>query len=180
MIDIVNLFHSTTVFMNSPRSTRPSLRAVPPELLLLPSIALILSCIMTWATIGFGPEFLARWARGFFTTLLVLPFVLVCVGALDKQAGKFLAGWHWIARKLVVAAITAVMIETVLAFAITAVGHPFDATFVNTWWLAFSRSLPVGMLIGLFMSFYMKPRLDKMRQAARAARIAQAAANTGA
>jgi len=155
--------------MKSPRPNRPAKRALPPELVLLPSIALILSCIMTWATIGFTPEFLARWGRGFITTLVVLPFVLVCVGALDKQAEKSMGGWHWILRKLVVAAITAVIIETVIALAITAVGHPLDASFAGSWWLAFSRSLPVGMLIGLFMSFYMKPRLDKMRQAARSA-----------
>jgi hypothetical protein len=30
-----------------------------------------------------------------------------------------------------------------------------------------SRSLPVGVLIGLLMAFYVKPRLDRMMQAAR-------------
>ncbi len=123
---------------------------------------------MTWATVGFGPEFLARWGRGFLTTLVVLPFVLVCLGTLEKWVDKLMGGMHWVARKLVVAALTACFIETIIAFAVTAVGHPFDASFAGNWWLAFSRSLPAGLVIGLFMCFYMKPRMDRMRQAARA------------
>jgi hypothetical protein len=151
----------------SVNSTRPSLRAILPDLVLLPSVALVLSFIMTWAQVGFVPEFLARWGRGFLTTLVVLPFVLVCVAALEKQVGKVIGGMHWVARRLVVSAITACVIETIIAFAVTAIGHPFDASFAGNWWLAFSRSLPAGLVIGLFMCFYMKPRMDRMRKAAR-------------
>ena len=35
--------------------------------------------------------------------------------------------------------------------------------------LAFSRSRPAGVLIGLFMTFYMKPKLDRMRPPASSA-----------
>jgi hypothetical protein len=153
--------------MNSTRATRPSLRAILPDLVLLPAVALVLSFIMTWATLGFAPEFLARWSRGFLTTLAVLPFVLVCLGALEKEVDKVIGGMNWVARKLVVSAITACVIETIIAFAVTAVGHPFNASFAGNWWLAFSRSLPAGLVIGLFMCFYMKPRMDRMRKAAR-------------
>lgn len=153
--------------MKSNRTTRPSLRAILPDLVLLPSVALILSFIMTWATLGFTPEFLTRWGRGFLTTLVVLPFVLVCLGALEKGVDKVIGGMSWVARKLVVSAITACFIETIIAFAVTAVGQPFDASFADTWWLAFSRSLPAGLAIALFMCFYMKPRMDRMRKAAQ-------------
>ena len=149
------------------KSSRPPLRAILPDLVLLPSIALVLSFIMTWATLGFAPEFLARWGRSFLTTLVVLPFVLVCLGVLEKQVDKVIGGMNWVARKLIVSAIAACVIETIIAFAVTAVGHPFDASFAGNWWLAFSRSLPAGLVIGLFMCFYMKPRMDRMRKAAR-------------
>lgn len=148
-------------------AARASLRAILPDLVLLPSVALLLSFIMTWATVGFTPEFSARWGRSFLTTLVVLPFVLVCLGALEKQLDKLIGGMSWMARKLAVSVITAVVIETIIAFAVTAVGHPVDASFAGNWWLAFSRSLPAGLLIGLFMCCYMKPRMDRMRQAAR-------------
>ncbi|WP_167481306.1 DUF2798 domain-containing protein [Acidovorax cavernicola] len=153
---------------NAVSGSRPSLRAILPDLVLLPSIALLLSCIMTWAQVGFTPEFLARWGRGFLTTLVVLPCILACLGAVEKLVDQVIGGLHWAARKLVVAVVSACIFETVIALAVTAVGHPLDASFAGNWWLAFSRSLPAGLLIGLFMCFYMKPRMDRMRQAARA------------
>ena len=145
---------------------RPPLRSLAPDLVLLPTVALILSFIMTWATVGFTPEFLSRWGRGFLTTVLVLPFVLVGLGVLEKQLDKVAGRLHWVARKLILSVMAACVIETIIALAVTAVGHPFDAAFASTWWLAFSRSLPAGFVIGLFMCFYMKPRMDKMRKAA--------------
>lgn len=157
---------------STPRPTaarRPSLRAILPDLVLLPSIALLLSGIMTWATIGFSPEFASRWGRSFLTTVLVLPIVLVGLGILEAQVDKLIGGMAWVARKLVVSVIAACFIETLIALAVTAVAHPLDASFGTNWWLAFSRSLPAGFLISLFMCFYMKPRMNRMRQAASAA-----------
>lgn len=152
---------------NPTHSIRPPLLAILPDLVLLPSVALILSFIMTWAQVGFTPEFLARWGRGFLTTLVVLPFILACLGTVEKLVDKVIGDLHWVARKLAVAVISACIFETIIALAVTAVGHPLDASFAGNWWLAFSRSLPAGLLIGLFMCFYMKPRMDRMRQAAR-------------
>ncbi len=149
------------------RPPRLSLSAILPGLMLLASVALILSFLMSWATVGFNPELLTSWGRSFLTTLLVLPVVLVCLDALEKQMDKVIGTWNWVVRKLVLAAIAACLIETVIAFAVTAVGHPFDATFAGNWWLALSRSLPAGVVISLFMSFYMKPRMDRMRKAAQ-------------
>lgn len=154
------------------RSTRPSFRAILPDLVLLPSVALLLSFVMTWANTGFSEPFLASWGRNFLTSLVVLPLVLVCLGAIDKLVDKVLASAHWVTRKLVVAAITACVIETVISLAVTAASNPWDASFGPYWWLAFSRALPVGLLLSLFMCFYMKPRMDRMRQAARAAQSA--------
>ena len=166
-VEIVNdsLSPMNSATPKSTSSTRPPLRAILPALVLMPSVALVLSFIMTWAQVGFGPEFLARWGRGLLTTLLVLPFVLACLGALEKRVDKLLGNLHRVARKLVLAAVTACLIETVIAFAVTAVGHPLDWFFAGYWWLAFSRSLPAGLAIGVFMCFYMKPKLDRMRAA---------------
>lgn len=153
---------------HSAKSSRPPLRALLPDLVLLPSVAFILSFIMTWATAGFGPEFAGRWGQGFLTTLVVLPFVLLGLGALEKLLDKFMGGLSWLAQKLMLSVVAACLIETVITLAVTLVGHGLDAGFAGQWWLAFSRALPAGLLIGAFMCFYMKPRMDRMRQAARA------------
>ncbi len=146
---------------------RPSLRQVLPDLLLLPTVALMLSAVMTWANVGFGELFLARWARGFVTCLLVLHMVLVLLGVLEKRVEMLFATLSKFGRTLVVSLLTAVMIESILALALTLISGSGSSEFARLWWMAFSRSLPVGVLIGLFMGFYMKPRMDRMRKAAQ-------------
>jgi hypothetical protein len=161
--------------MNTPRirATPPPfsrrIRQLLPDALILPCVALLLSAVMTWANVGFGELFLARWGRSFITSLVVLPMILVCLGALDRLVNATFTTLHWVGRKLVVSLLTAVAIESVLALAVTAINTPWDSAFGPAWWIAFSRSMPVGVLIGLFMGFYMKPKMDRMRQAAKAA-----------
>ena len=150
----------------NPKSFFRVMRQVLPHVLLLPSVALILSAVMTWANVGFGDEFLGRWGRSFITSLVVLPMILMCLGALERLVNRVFAPLHWIWRKLVVALLTAFAIESMLALVVTLLNSPLDSTFGPSWWLAFSRSLPAGVLIGLFMTFYMKPKMDRLRQAA--------------
>lgn len=143
------------------------MRQALPLLLLLPSITLILSAVMTWANVGFGDEFVPRWVRGFVTGLAVLPLIMVFVGALERMVGRVFPALPWMARKLVVLLLTACSIESVLALAVTATSHPWDSTFGTAWWMAFSRSLPVGLVIGSFVTFYMKPKMDQMLKRAK-------------
>ena len=142
---------------------------VLPHVLMLSSVALVLSAIMTWANVGFGEEFLSRWGRSFVSSLVVLPMVLVCIGALEKLVDAIFPSMHRIGRMLAVSLLTACAIESVLALAATAINNPWDHTFGHFWWVAFSRSLPVGIVIGLFMGFYMKPKMDRMNAARRTA-----------
>ncbi|RJF96998.1 DUF2798 domain-containing protein [Noviherbaspirillum cavernae] len=95
--------------------------------------------------------------------------ILMCLGALERVVDKVFASMHWVARKLVVALLAAFIIESVLALVVTLINTPWGSTFGPSWWLAFSRSLPAGILIGLFMTFYMKPKLDRMSKAAKSA-----------
>ncbi len=152
-----------------PKSFFRMMRKIPIDVLILPTVALILSAIMTWANVGFGDEFFSKWGRNFITSLVILPLVLLCIGAMERLVDRVLAVVHWMGRKLVVALLTACAIETVLALAVTLTSHPWDSALGSFWWTAFSRSLPAGMLIGLFMSFYMKPKMDRMRKAAKSA-----------
>lgn len=153
----------------SPKSFFRVLRQVLPHVLLLPSVALLLSAVMTWANVGLGEAFLPRWGKSLITSLVVLPMILVCLGTLERIVDNVFTSMHWVGRKLVVSLLTACAIESVLALAVTAINTPWDSTFGLSWWIAFSRSMPAGVLIGLFMGFYMKPKMDQMAQAARPA-----------
>ncbi|MFZ6747926.1 hypothetical protein [Undibacterium sp. Ren11W] len=68
-------------------------------------------------------------------------------------------------RTLIVSLLTAFVMESVLAMALTMLNNPWDSSFSFVWWTAFSRSIPIGLLIALFMGFYMKPKMDQMRKA---------------
>jgi len=102
----------------------------------------------------------------------------ICTGlswAAEKAVDKVVGDIGEIAKKLIASMVTACFIETIIACAVTAVSHPFDSAFAGNWWLVFSRSLPVGLLISLFMCFYMKPKIDRMRHAAQAGALADPA-----
>lgn len=106
--------------------------------------------------------------KRFVTSLIVLPVVLIFLGILEKRVDILFASMHKFGRTLLVSMLAAVVIESALALAVTLISNPGDPEFARHWWMAFSRSLPMGVLIGLFMGFYMKPRMDRMRSAAQA------------
>ena len=151
-----------------PLPTHP-VRKLFPAILILPTVALLLSAFMTWANAVPGADFLPIWARNFVTSLVVLPLILVGIGRLDRLATERLPRMSPFGRKLLVSLLTACVIESVLALVIALINSPWDATLARFWWQAFSRSLPVGLVIGLFMGFYMKPKMDQMNARAAAA-----------
>lgn len=142
-------------------------RQILPHLIIMPSVALVLSGVMSWATVGFGPDFLMRWARGFGISLVVLPLALACLGPLDALVERTMPKAHWIARRLVVSLLATCVIETVLAVAVTTINNPLNDSFAHAWWLAFSNAFPAGIVIGLVMCFYVKPKLDQARSLVR-------------
>lgn len=147
----------------------PAFKKHLPGLLILPAVALLLSAFMTWANVGLGGAFLATWARNFVVSLAMLPLILVGIGGLERVAQALFPTLRTFWRKLMVSLVTACVIESVLALVISAINSPWDATFSHFWWRAFSRSIPVGLVIGLFMGFYMKPKLEQLKASAAAA-----------
>ncbi|SFB73733.1 Protein of unknown function [Polaromonas sp. OV174] len=150
-----------------PQSSSSALRRILPDLVILPSIALILSAIMSWANVGFGDEFLSRWGWSFLTSVVVLPVILACLGVIDRAVAAVLSSAPVLMRKLVVVIVTAVFIESILALAVTAINGSAGGSFALGWWLAFSRSIPAGLVISSFFVFYMKPKLERLRAGAQ-------------
>lgn len=152
-----------------PPLPNPPVRKLFPFILILPAVALLLSAFMTWANVGLGDAFPAIWARNFVASLVVLPLILAGIGGLDRVAAALLPRLQPFWRKLLVSLLTACVIESVLALVLSLINSPWDATLPRFWWQAFSRSLPIGVVIGLFMGFYMKPKIDAMKARALAA-----------
>lgn len=153
--------------MHSPSRPAPSLlRKILPDLILLPSIALVLSAIMAWANVGFGDEFMVRWGRGFLISLVLLPVILACLGVVERGVVAVAGPLPAVARKIAVAVVAAIFIESILALAVTLLTSTGEASFAAQWWAAFSRSYPAGLAISAFFVFYMKPKLARRRAAA--------------
>ena len=123
---------------------------------------------MAWSAVGAGPELWPRWGKGFLGSLVLLPFIIASLGLLERLVDKAMGRAHWIARKCIVAVLTACAIESVLALAVTLINQGAGSGLAGAWWMAFSRALPAGLALGFFMCFYMKPKFDRMRMAALA------------
>lgn len=118
---------------------------------------------MAWASVGFGDAFPSRWMRGFVTSLVLLPVILACLGVVERGVVAVAGGLPRLAQKLSVTIMTAVFIESILAFAVTLSTWPDPAVFGVQWWVAFSRSYPAGLAISAFFVSYMKPKMQRMR-----------------
>lgn len=141
-------------------------RRLLPLFTLMPAIGLILSGLITWFNIGWTDEFGARWMRAFFTALPVMPLGLLIMLALDRALSPRLAAWPRVAAKVVLALCTAIVMELMMTSVVTYSNSGLVAGFAAQWAVAFVKSLPVGVLIGLTMSFLIKPRLDRWMEAA--------------
>jgi hypothetical protein len=149
--------------MSTSSPSPPILRRILPDLILLPSIALLLSAIMAWANVGFGDEFLASWGRGFLISIVLLPVILACLGVVERGVRAVGGSLPLLAQKLAVTVVTAIFIESMLALAVTLITRSEQITLAAQWWLAFSRSYPAGLAISAFFVFFMKPRMERMR-----------------
>ncbi len=138
------------------------LRRLWPVLLIMPTIGLLLSGFITWTNVGFSPDFLHRWMRGFLSALPVMVLSFVLIGALDRVVQRIFAGLPQVLRKTILAFVTACMMEFLLASAVTFSNVGWSSSFPAAWLAAFLKSLPLGLCIGLLMGFVVKPRIDRM------------------
>lgn len=136
-------------------------RRLVPLFTLVPAIGLILSGVITWLNIGWVDDFGARWMRAFFTALPVMPMGMFIMMALDRVLKPRLGTLPGVAVKVVLALCTATVMELVMASVVTYSNNGLGTGFIVQWSLAFLKSLPVGVLIGLCMAFLIKPRLER-------------------
>lgn len=157
---------NTFVTSNPPNTRVPSLlqlqfRRMIPVLVIMPTIALILSGLITWINVGLTPDFGLRWLKAFGMALPVLPIGLITMGLLQRLTQPIVSKVpDWVTKTLLALG-TAMAMETLMASAVTFSTHGFANGFAAQWRLAFVGSLPAGILIGLTMAFVIRPRLAR-------------------
>lgn len=145
----------------------PRWRRLLPLFTVMPAIALVLSGVITWINLGWVDGFTARWLGAFATALPVLPLGLITLMALERVLGPRLRTLPRVAAGVVLALCTASVMETLMAGVVTLSNQGLRPDFAAQWATAFWRSLPVGVCIGLLMTFVIKPRMARWTGAAR-------------
>lgn len=140
-------------------------RRLVPLFTVMPVICLILSGPITWLNLGWVDGFFGRWMLAFATALPVMPLGMLTLLALDRVLAPRLSAWPRVVALVVLSLCTAVVMELLMASAVTLSNHGLSAAFPGQWAAAFLRSLPVGVLIGLVMGFVVKPRLARWMEA---------------
>ncbi len=144
----------------------PRWRRLLPLFTVMPAIALVLSGVITWINLGWVDGFTARWLKAFATALPVLPLGLITLMALERVLGPRLRSLPRVAAGVVLALCTASVMETLMAGVVTLSNQGVQHDFLEQWAAAFWRSLPVGVCIGLLMTFVIKPRMARWTGAA--------------
>jgi hypothetical protein len=147
-------------------ATLPRWRRLLPLFTVMPAIALVLSGVITWINLGWVDGFVGRWLKAFATALPVLPLGLITLMALERVLGPRLRSLPRVVAGVVLALCTASVMETLMAGVVTLSNQGVQPDFLAQWAAAFWRSLPVGVLVGLLMTFVIKPRMARWTGAA--------------
>lgn len=130
------------------------------------TIALLLSLVMTLINYGIQGEFLQHWAKAFVVAFVVIPVALRLIPIVAKNVGRLLGYGNPLLLRSVVAVCVAVTMEATISFAVTLAQHGFSAGWSLLWANTFLKALPVGLMIGVTMTFFVQPRMQKLAAAA--------------
>lgn len=123
--------------------------------------AFLLSGAITLINRGYNESFYINWAQGFVLSFILIPFVVKLIPIVGAFLGRHLGNrLPRVIFKCLMALCVAVMMETVIAFAITSIQMGWYADFISQWFRAAVMALPVGLMIGLSMVFYIQPKIQ--------------------
>lgn len=128
-------------------------------MLIMPGIALVLSGVITVINVGSGTDaFFKHWLWSFAAALPVLPIALLLSGLIERLFSRALGTLSVFARRVAVSLLTAFLIEFAISTVVTWSNLGRTYVFSDQWLAAFLQSLPIGIVIGLTMNFFVKPR----------------------
>ncbi|MDP4489500.1 MULTISPECIES: DUF2798 domain-containing protein [Pseudoalteromonas] len=124
----------------------------------------ILTFVMTYQNIGFTNRFVEQWLTSTLlsaTTIAPIGFAMVMV--ISKVAESLMPNTAKIIKNTVIGISMAIIMEGIMAAVTTINNVPYRSMseFINTWFHAFTIALPVGLLISVFMTLTVKPRLER-------------------
>lgn len=144
-----------------------------PMLMVMLVLSSSLTGFLTWLNVGFGADFLSKWRHAFLIGLCVIaPTGALIMWLVNQLVTRFFARQSPLTQKIALACLMGALMEFALAFITTASNMGFAdgvGEFFSQWMRTYIKALPLGICVGVLMSFVIKPMLEK-----RAARIAAA------
>lgn len=122
-----------------------------------------LTGIMTYVNTGLTDQFLGNWLSSFLTAVLVMmPAGLLFMTVISKLIHWLIPNAKKIFKQLATGVSMAFLMETVLAgtTAANTIGFSDQTAFIAAWSQGFIAALPVGLIMGLIMALFLKPKLD--------------------
>lgn len=128
-----------------------------PIFLILLTIAGLITFFFTWVNLGFAPQFLEEW----FISLIIGLFIFSPLGMLStlfntKLVSLFLKN-DSLSKKILIGALIGCTMEFFISFIVVTINFGFTSSLINQWLSAFLKSVPIGVCLGLLISFLIKP-----------------------
>ena len=124
----------------------------------------ILTFVMTYQNIGFTSGFIEQWLTSTLwasTTMAPIGFAMVTI--ISKIVEFLMPSSREVTKNAVIGISMAIVMEGIMA-AITTINnitYTSMGEFSGFWLQAFIVALPVGLLISVFMTLTVKPRLER-------------------
>ena len=122
-----------------------------------------LTGFMTYLNIGFQEDFIAQWFHSFIISIFfMMPIAFTASYIVNHFIVKLLDHKSKFYKNIAFALVMATTMELVLSFIVTMKTMGTSPDFVILWITNFSKSFPLGFFISLNMSFFIKPRIEKI------------------
>lgn len=138
-----------------------------PVILVILSVALILTFVLTYFKVWFWNNFLILWFKSFIPTAFVIaPIWMISTFILDKFVNFLFKKYNKLTKKIILALMMWCVIEFFVSLITMITSLSFDNFFYN-WMILYIKSLPMWFIMWIFMSFIFKPwmsiRVEKIK-----------------
>lgn len=136
-------------------------QALYPVFLISITIALCITGLVTWLQTGTGGDFVQRWLKAAAMAVVVM----LPLGSLVMvQVGRIVSRW-WghhseLRQRIVFALLMGLSMEALATGMATGANLGLSVEALAQWAHAYVRALPLGLCIGLFMAFVVRPWLQ--------------------
>lgn len=168
---VASLLLTVFAMMNasSPRASAAQARTALDDLAYIGAImigvAMALTAVMTWVTIGFSETFLVAWMTSLAkVVIMLLPFSLLLTRTLGRTLVLLLPNMAPVPRSILLGLMMAIVVHALMALITTATITGFhDMELLHGLWAnAAVMTFPICLMLVLLMLVFLRPRMEAL------------------